>query len=66
MFAKVEKYERKFTEVNAVDYDVKSCRSMTATLSCTDVRLKIFRILIAHKRDLDTVNDYVTQIQYFK
>ena len=66
MYAKVGKPDHKLTEVNNIKYDVKSCQVMTAIVNFTYVRLKILKLLTANRRDVDTVNGYVTQLQYFK
>ena len=39
---------------------------MKTMVNCTYVRLKILKILTAHRRDIDIVNKYVMQLQYFK
>ena len=38
---------------------------MTTVVICTDVRLKIVKILTAHRRDVNTFNEFVTQLKYF-
>ena len=37
---------------------------MTNIVNCTDVGHKILKILTAHRRDVDTVNKYVTQLRF--
>ena len=66
MYAKIGKPERRLTEVNTLDHDVKSCQVMRTIGNCSDIRLKILKILTTHKRDVDTVNKYVAHLQYFK
>ena len=39
---------------------------MTSIGNCTYKRLKILRVLTAHRRDVDKLNMYVTQLKYFK
>ena len=38
---------------------------MTIIANCTYVRLKRLKILTAHRRDVDPVNQYGTQLRYF-
>ena len=40
MYARVEIPERKLTEVNNIEYDVKSCQFIMIIVNCTDVQLK--------------------------
>ena len=47
-------------------YDVKSSQVMTNIVNDTDVRLKILKILTTQRRDVDTVNGYVTQLHLKK
>ena len=35
-------------------------------VNCTDVRLEGLKIVTAHRRDVDTINEYVAQLQYFE
>ena len=62
MYAKVERPEQKLTQVKTKEHDVKSYQVMMNIVKFTDVRLKILKILITHRRDVDTVNEYVTQL----
>ena len=48
MYAKVEIPDRKFTQVDTIECDVKSFQVITAKLNCTDVQLNVFKILTAH------------------
>ena len=66
MYAKVGKPKRKLTQLNTIDYEVKLCKVVTTIVNCTYVQLKIVKILTSHRRDDDTVNGYVTQLQYVK
>ena len=44
---------------------MKSFQVMTNIINFTYVWLKRLKILTAHIQDVDTINDYVTQIKYF-
>ena len=66
MYAKVGKPERKLIWVNTIDYDAKIFQAMKTMLNFIDKRLKRFKILTAHRIDVDKFNEYVTQLQYFK
>ena len=60
MYVKVGKSERELTKVNNIEQDVKSLQVIPTIANCTDVGLKILKILTAHRRDVDTDNVYVT------
>ena len=62
MYANDERTDQKLTQVNTIDHDVKSRQVMTTIVNCTDVQLKILRTMAAHRRDVDTVNQYLTKL----
>ena len=66
MYVKVERPEWKLTQVNTIEYDAKSCQVMRTIVNFTWVQQNILKIITSHRRDVDTVNKYVTQLQYFK
>ena len=63
MYAKVGKPKRKLTQLSSIEYNLKSCQVKTTIGNCTDVWLKMLKILTTHRRDVDTVNQYVKQLK---
>ena len=66
MYAKVGKPEQKSTKVSTIEYDLKSRQVMMNIVSFTDVGLRRLKILNTHRGDVDTVNEYVMQLQYIE
>ena len=62
MYAKVEMHGRKLTEVNNIEYYLKSCQVITDKVNCIYVQLKGLKILTAHRIDVYISNKYVTQL----
>ena len=66
MNAKVGKPEQKSTKVSTIQYDLKSRQVMMNIVSFTYVGLRRLKILNTHRGDVDTVNEYVMQLQYIE
>ena len=62
MYTKIERPEQKLTCVSTIQYDVKPCQFIMTIVNCTDVRLKILKILTANRRNGDSANKYLTQL----
>ena len=50
LYAKVEIPEQKLTYLNTMEYDMKLHQVKTTIVNCTDVRLKVLKILTSHIR----------------
>ena len=66
MYAKVGTPEQKLTKVSTIEYDLKSRQVMMNIVSFTDVGQRRLKILNTHRGDVDTVNEYVMQLQYIE
>ena len=62
IYGKVERPKQKLTQVNTIKYDLNLFKGMITIVSCTDIQIKILKILTTHRRYVDIVNEYVTQI----
>ena len=60
MYDKVEIPDRKLTQVNNIEYDMKLYQVKTTIVNCTYVQLKVFKIITSHKRDVGIADKYVT------
>ena len=60
-----QKPERKLTQVNTIQYDMKSHQVKMTIENCTDLRLKGLKISTTNRRDVGIANKYVTQLENF-
>ena len=52
--------------VNSIDYYVKLFQVKTAIVNCTNLGIKLLRILFVHIRNVDKTDMHVTKIWFLK
>ena len=62
IFANVQIPERKLTQVNNVEYDVKLFQVITTIIKCTYIKLKGLKLLTTHKRNFGIADKYMTKL----